>query len=227
MTKLRDAHEAELDLLRERQRRGLLELHLSRVLHDLANHLHAIELRTSFLCNQRDSLGDSAELFDSILQSAQAAQRRIQATRPGVPEPLAHRVSASDALAWAVALARRDGGAVMVAPRVLSLPPVRGRRDLLALVFLNLFDNAREANAAAFVDGRCDDDQVILTVSDDGPGLPAELPIWKPFVSSKPGHLGHGLPMAAQLVQLAGGTLHGSDRSDPPGACFTLTLPRG
>ena len=74
------------------------------------------------------------------------------------------------------------------------------------------------------------DEELLLRVKDDGPGLPPKTAIWKPFVSTKgEGHLGHGLPLAAQLLRLGGGTIQERDRSEVKGgrgASFTITLRR-
>src|SRR4051812_1670040 len=58
--------DAALDLLRERHRRVTVEFHLQRALHDLANHLHSIELRASFLALQADA---DPMLLDELMQS--------------------------------------------------------------------------------------------------------------------------------------------------------------
>jgi two-component system C4-dicarboxylate transport sensor histidine kinase DctB len=75
-----------------------------------------------------------------------------------------------------------------------------------------------------------DDSRVVLTVSDTGPGIRADiLPrLFEPFVSSKPAGagLGLGLVISAQLLRAVGGTLKAQNR-EQGGACFTVELPQG
>jgi two-component system C4-dicarboxylate transport sensor histidine kinase DctB len=71
-------------------------------------------------------------------------------------------------------------------------------------------------------------ERAILTVTDTGPGIPADIlaRLFEPFVTSKPAGagLGLGLVISAQLVRAAGGTLRAGNR-DEGGACFTVDLP--
>jgi len=100
-------------------------------------------------------------------------------------------------------------------------------------VLVNLMRNAIDAMRAASprvlsVHARADESRVILTVSDTGPGIRADiLPhLFEPFVTSKPAGagLGLGLVISAQLVRGIHGTLKATNR-DESGACFTLDLP--
>jgi len=71
-------------------------------------------------------------------------------------------------------------------------------------------------------------ERAILTVTDTGPGIRADIlaRLFEPFVTSKPAGagLGLGLVISAQLVRAAGGTLRACNR-DEGGACFTVDLP--
>jgi two-component system C4-dicarboxylate transport sensor histidine kinase DctB len=71
-------------------------------------------------------------------------------------------------------------------------------------------------------------DRVLLTVSDTGPGIRADIlaRLFEPFVTSKPAGagLGLGLVISAQLVRAVGGTLSAANLPDS-GACFTVDLP--
>lgn len=72
--------------------------------------------------------------------------------------------------------------------------------------------------------------RVILTVSDTGPGIRADIlaRLFEPFVSSKPAGagLGLGLVISAQLLRAVGGTLK-AHNIHTGGACFTVELPQG
>lgn len=104
---------------------------------------------------------------------------------------------------------------------------------ILGSVLINLMRNAIDAMQGApqrvlRVEARARDGRAILTVTDTGPGIRADIlaRLFEPFVTSKPAGtgLGLGLVISAQLVRAAGGTLRASNRREG-GACFSVDLP--
>ena len=100
-------------------------------------------------------------------------------------------------------------------------------------LLINLMRNAIEAMHGSTtrilrVSARAMGDRAILTVTDTGPGIRADIlaRLFEPFVTSKPAGagLGLGLVIAAQLVRAFGGTLRASN-NDEGGACFVADLP--
>jgi two-component system sensor histidine kinase PilS (NtrC family) len=69
-------------------------------------------------------------------------------------------------------------------------------------------------------------DAVICELSDDGPGIPAELrgQIFEPFFTTRPGGTGLGLYIARELADANGAALELLPRG--PGAHFRLTMKR-
>ncbi|CAG0960898.1 two-component system, NtrC family, sensor histidine kinase PilS [Burkholderiales bacterium] len=69
-------------------------------------------------------------------------------------------------------------------------------------------------------------DAVLFELSDDGPGIPAELraQIFEPFFTTRPGGTGLGLYIARELADANGATLELLPKS--PGAQFRMTLRR-
>jgi sensor histidine kinase regulating citrate/malate metabolism len=106
-------------------------------------------------------------------------------------------------------------------------------REVVTIVG-NLIDNAFDAVADApgpqrvEVDSRLDGSQVVLTVSDSGPGLPpeaVELAFRRGFSTKEQGSAGRrgiGLALVAQSVSRLGGSM---EVAGPPGARFTVRLP--
>jgi signal transduction histidine kinase len=227
-----ELQQRRLDLLRERARTKSERFHLERVLHDLSNHFHAIEMRVSFLLIE-GALGsgsDSHTLLQEIETSGNNARRRLEAHRGAAVEPPLPSLETSapfDAISLAAALASRDGARLTLAPALASLPRVRGAAEELAIAFVLLFDNAREAGSAVHVDGAVDAERVVITVTDDGPGLDEEVQtkMWKPFFTTRgDAHRGHGLALAVKLLRLRDGILEAANRSDSHGARFTVKL---
>lgn len=104
-------------------------------------------------------------------------------------------------------------------------------RDLIEPVLLNLLRNARQAT--------CDEDEpkiemtarmnrrghVVIDVSDNGPGVPAEnaRKIFVPFFTTREGGSGVGLALARQVMIAHGGFVRVADNKGG-GAVFQLTF---
>ncbi|MDB5440280.1 MAG: hypothetical protein JWM33_2707, partial [Caulobacteraceae bacterium] len=105
--------------------------------------------------------------------------------------------------------------------------------DLLEQALINLLKNAIEAvrgrpGAAVRLGCRVDEDQTVLIVEDNGPGLPQGDPetAFVPFFTTKAGGSGVGLTLARQIALAHGGRLDQVSRPTS-GATFMLWLPLG
>lgn len=94
-------------------------------------------------------------------------------------------------------------------------------------VVLNLIQNAAEAGASA-VTLRTEDvgDDLLITVSDDGRGIPEPLQarVFAPLFTTRPGGSGLGLSTVRQVVEAAGGDVRVHSAAGQ-GAAFVLRLP--
>lgn len=124
-----------------------------------------------------------------------------------------------------------------------SLPPVFGNRDQLIQVFLNLVKNAAEAVSP-------DDGEITMStgfrrgvrlavkggggrvhlplmvaISDNGPGIPDDIGthLFDPFITTKVGGTGLGLPLVAKAVNDHGGVVEFD--TGEWGATFKVFLP--
>jgi C4-dicarboxylate-specific signal transduction histidine kinase len=114
-----------------------------------------------------------------------------------------------------------------------ALPPVLGDRVQLQQVVLNLLLNAMDALEATpperrlvTVRARPVGTTVEVTVSDTGPGIPADTlsRVFEPFFTTKPAGLGMGLAISRDIIEAHGGRLWAANNA-AGGATFTLTLP--
>lgn len=105
---------------------------------------------------------------------------------------------------------------------------VRARHVQLEQVLVNLLQNAVQACAqggqialAITAESR----SVRLSVSDNGPGVPADLrdTLFQPFVTSKREGIGLGLAIARDIMRQLGGDLVHEDTAT--GTRFTMTMP--
>ena len=110
---------------------------------------------------------------------------------------------------------------------------------LIERVLVNLLENAAKytpPGSAIEIAGRCQGEQVVVTVDDHGPGLPRgrEEAIFEKFErgakeSATPG-VGLGLAICRAIVHAHGGTIQGENREADGrviGARFTIRLPQG
>jgi PAS domain S-box-containing protein len=113
-----------------------------------------------------------------------------------------------------------------------GLPQVKCNLGSLEQVLVNLLLNARDAVAEQAerritIKGVCEDEKVVITVCDNGPGIKEEAltSIFVPFFTTKPAGKGTGLGLAVsrQLVEKYGGSLRLQDEIEV-GACFRLEL---
>jgi C4-dicarboxylate-specific signal transduction histidine kinase len=113
-----------------------------------------------------------------------------------------------------------------------DLPGIMGDRVQLQQVMLNLIMNGidamKDANGdreLAITSRRASQEQVQVSVSDTGGGLPKQQDqIFKPFFTTKSDGIGMGLTISRSIIESHGGRLWASDGSSR-GASFHLTLP--
>ncbi len=122
-----------------------------------------------------------------------------------------------------------------------SIPPLTGDRDLLVRLLLNLIKNAGEAEpdgGKITIESRIDSEyhmsvpgakptpMVLITISDNGPGIPRQQldRIFTPFYTTKDGGTGLGLPTCQKIVTDHGGLMHFNERPEG-GTSVKVSLP--
>ncbi|HSQ62620.1 MAG TPA: ATP-binding protein [Polyangiaceae bacterium] len=114
-----------------------------------------------------------------------------------------------------------------------DVPAVRGNAVRLAQVLLNLVMNAVQAFGEddgpghhVWIRARREGDEVLVSVADDGPGIPAELRgrVFDPFVTSKGTSTGLGLYVSRVMMSQMSGRIDVRDRGGG-GTEVVLALP--
>ena len=122
-----------------------------------------------------------------------------------------------------------------------SLPVIEGIPHDLGRVFLNLMNNSFYAMANKIarqesdyqpvlaLETQCDDTHIIITIGDNGPGIPSSIQqdIFNPFFSTKPSGEGTGLGLSLSYEIINGehnGELYLA-QSSPEGTTFIIKLP--
>ena len=219
---------------------GLAHEVASPVSYVVANLAEVRRLATALAERKPADEAEIAELPDLVADALEGVERiraivedlrRFSRLPTGELEP----VDVNDVVRASLRLARLQGrGGPAVDERLAEgLPPVRGSAHRLSQAVLNLLVNAAQAVAdrpggRVSVETRWTGAEVEIRVSDNGPGVPAEVRerIFEPFFTTKGAGegTGLGLAIAAETVSDHGGRLE-LEPSAEGGASFSIRLP--
>jgi two-component system NtrC family sensor kinase len=190
----------------------------------------------AFDAKQADELREHTQIVDECIDGIDRIGGIVGNLRRFSRAPSDERVTVdvNAAVRDAVKLAdlHRSGSVVVKAHLAEDLPRVEGSEERLVQAFLNLLLNAKQALAGRAegliaVETRCADDRVEVRISDDGPGVPAEIQdrIFDPFFTTKTPDegTGLGLSIALEIAREHGGLLEVVSRSGE-GACFVVNF---
>jgi signal transduction histidine kinase len=147
--------------------------------------------------------------------------------------PLRELISVNELIDEMLVLLRSEAdrhSVVMRTELAVDLPSVSADRVQLQQVLMNLMLNGMEAmserGGELKVSTRREGDEVIVSVSDTGVGIPAGKmeEIFKAFVTTKAGGTGMGLAISSTIIESHGGRLWAT-ANPAPGATFHFTLP--
>lgn len=124
-----------------------------------------------------------------------------------------------------------EGDRLGISVQVHSDPwlKIAANPDRLKELFLNLFNNSKEALAGKpggfEVTARRSGDRIEIVVADDGPGIPTELheKVFAPYYTTKEAGTGLGLPTVQRIVSDLGGNIQ-LDSDENSGTRFVITL---
>ena len=215
---------------------------LIRVLsHEINNSLTPIKSIAGTLRSRLPELSDKVGEPQSdfhrglvvIEERAASLNRFLQAYQQltHLPAPQLQRFSLEDLLEQLVSLETRVS--VIVSPgRSLQ---VQADRDQLEQLLINLIRNA--VDAASYSDTTADhtpqvilrsfstNDEIIVQILDNGPGLINPANLFVPFYTTKPTGSGIGLVLARQIAVAHRGSLTLMNRADTQGCAAELRLP--
>ena len=199
---------AALNRMQDRIRRFLAQRTemLAGVSHDLRTPLTRLRLALAMLPRTEELRQDVAEMTADVEEMDRMIGGYLAFAR-GEGAEQAQPVNLSIILDDVAAAARRAGTELNLdVPAELTL---KLRSDAIRRAITNLVDNAhRHARCvalAAAAQGR----SVLVTVDDDGPGIPAERreSVFRPFESGSAGGTGLGLTIARDIIRAHGGDI--------------------
>jgi len=208
------------------------------IAHDLSNPVTGIINAADMLYQKAELEPGSRELVAAVREESRRiealAQNLMSYAKPSREEmfPLDLRQVVLESLSFSHYDLSR--GKVVVDTQIPEgLSPVRGIKDQLQQVFINLLTNASHACAETgggrvSIGAREEDGHIRVTVSDTGCGIPEENreKLFDPFFTTKPEGKGTGLGLliVREIISRHNGTV--SVESEPgKGSSFTVTLP--
>ena len=213
----------------ERMRLGILardeqlRLMLAQVAHEIRNPLGGLELFASAAAETEDP-EEKARLISRV-RTEVAALNVIISDFLAFARPMGKAEHASDVRApirEAVELIEaemddRGGTLDLTLPDVPLMALVRDEHVKRAT--LNLLRNAAQASKHVRLDARIENAEVVIAVSDDGPGVPDHLRsrVFEPFVTDKEQGAGLGLAIVKKVAEANGGRVELTDSSETNG----------
>lgn len=201
--------------------------------HELSNPLFGLGLAAEILLASAPD-DDSEIMLTAIRENVKRCQLILQnLTRLYSEQGLDAVCDARTAIREALTLAKSELKAVRQDARQATEGEavwVEGRPVLVVQILFNLLVNAAQAMRESTnkpcirITLQSNDDQVIIGVSDNGPGLPASIRenLFRPFATTKAHGHGLGLALSRQLARQAGGDLELGH--EEVGASFQLFL---
>lgn len=216
--------------LGQRARLAALGTAVTKINHDLRNILATARLVTDGLTTSAapEVRKVAPRLIDAIDRAIALCGRTLDFSREGAPPFAPSRFPLRpliEEIGPALLVSDEQMGIDLDVPANLA---VKGDRDQIYRVFLNLVRNSVEAGAHRLrISAVRDNGTAVIDLADDGPGLPprARENLFRPFAASaRPGGSGLGLAIARELMRLHGGEL-ALVASTGNGTTFRITMP--
>ena len=213
----------------ERMRLGILtrdeqlRLMLAQVAHEIRNPLEGLELFAS-AAEETEDPEERARLISRV-RTEVTALNVIISDFLTFARPMGRAEHASDVrgpIREAVELVEaemddRGGTLDLILPETPLMALVRDEHVKRAT--LNLLRNAAQASQHVRLDARIENAEVVIAVSDDGPGVPDDLRsrVFEPFVTDKEQGAGLGLAIVKKVAEANGGRVELTDSSETNG----------
>lgn len=214
------------------------------IAHEVKNPLAGIEVMAGVLKRTLSANPEAQATLNDIINECKLANsivvevlEFVRPIRLEVEEEVALAPILRDAITMASSKISPGGTAIDV-DIAGNLPALHGDPNQLRQLFTNLLTNAFEAlegrgtvtvsarRADAPRDAESDQDEVVIEIRDDGPGITEDTAerVFSPFFTTKPQGTGLGLAIVRKVVDAHDGHI---SLTTPPegGTCFRVSLP--
>ena len=233
----RELNEAQARII-QNEKMAVVGTFASGLAHEVRNPLNSIALQLSILKRRlaplpeglageikalanviREEVARLDNLVGDFLQFSRSNRVQYRPTSLAVLLDDVMRLLRPEANAAGVKLRRKHVGE--------KVPDLRVDPEKIKQVVINLVQNAIEAlsgKGEVVVESGLVDGRALITVRDNGPGLPEGLDVFQLFVTTKSQGTGLGLSIAQQIVLEHGGEIAAVNGSGQ-GAAITVSLP--
>ncbi|MGE0455077.1 MAG: sensor histidine kinase [Vicinamibacteria bacterium] len=233
---LRSANERFMSFKLAQEKLSLVGEMASSIVHDLRGPYSGIKLAIEEIEEQHQGEPETVELCEMVNEQVRRSiamlEDLLQYAR-GVSRLERRRLLLSDVAGKFARLNRsflEQSGVKLLLD--VTAEPLDADEDKLLRAIQNLVNNAAEALAGrpggeVRIDGRRCGERLLLSVTDNGPGMPEALRLraFEPFVTEgKSNGTGLGLPIARTIVEAHGGSI-ALESSLGSGTRFTIQLP--
>ncbi|WP_439634646.1 ActS/PrrB/RegB family redox-sensitive histidine kinase [Glycocaulis sp.] len=226
---------ATQSVLAREQRLSALGALSAAAAHELGTPLATIQLTAKEMARalKDPELQEDAALLVSQAERCRDILRRLSQT-PSDTDQMHDRMALGDVLEEASAPLKGLGAAILIDMEGEDGAPLVRRRPELIYALGNFVENAVDfARAEVYLTASASADRFTITVSDDGPGFPADIlsKLGEPYITTRrhepgPGGLGLGVFIATTLIERLGGVVRFENRAGRSGAQVVMTLPR-
>lgn len=220
--------------LQQKARLAALGAAVAKIQHDLRNILSSAQLASDRLASVDDPVVQrlAPRLVASIDRAVALATNTLRYGRADEKPPERKRIKLAPLVGEAGEAARASVGtkSVFIVNAVAEEIEIDADGEQLYRILLNLMRNAAEAvheGGTIRVEAQRKGRHVLVDVSDDGPGIDADVTarLFQPFASAaRPGGTGLGLAIARDLARAHGGDVSLAE-TGPAGTRFRIDIP--
>lgn len=201
------------------------------VAHEIANPLNAISLNLQLLERERPDDESIKTCRQQIARLDSILRGFLQALRPSRPNLMPGSVAEPLKNCLATLKQQFEERRIRVTLDMpAAMPAVAIDKTQFEQVYFNLLKNAMEAvsdGGAIDIDVSSDDNDAVVSIRDNGSGIPADqvAHLFEPYRTTKEKGTGLGLMISARIVRDHGGTIAAASKPGD-GTCFTIRIPR-
>jgi nitrogen fixation/metabolism regulation signal transduction histidine kinase len=190
----------------------------------LAGSLRALLSRTPRPADAEDDLERGLAVIGGRAESLGRLMRNY-ASLAKLPSPVLAPVQVSDWVERVTQLEKRLPVRVRPGPSMTITADGDQLDQLLINLVRNAVDASSETGGGVELTWELRNDTLVLSVLDEGPGLPASANLFTPFFTTKRNGTGIGLVLSRQIAEGHGGTLSLENRADGRGCVARVRVP--